>query len=246
MKSAMTGKSSVLKLALVAAVVAFGSTTARAGSISYEDMFSYTETNFFTQSLSFPQYNGTGLTSVTLTFLPEGTGADSGTYTAMETAGSLTNGAEEAFADFGVSVTFLVGSSPFSGINFAIDSPTIYDGALTPGQVVTWTDGQTFTELTPTADSTQTITCPDCSAFIGSGTYVISDIEAFGGYFGNFPTNYTQSATTYGEAVAEITYNYTALTPEPGTEYLIGVGLVGFSLLVARRRASKSRAGKNS
>ncbi len=248
MKSAITGKNGVLKLALVAAVVALGATTARAGSISYESFFSWDDTNFLDQSLVFPQFNGPGtLTSVTLTFEPQGTvDGNTGQYTAMQTAGELTNGTEESDGDsISVLVQFTVTGSLFTSIHFNIDSPDIFDGNLAPNQEITWTDGDTFTELTPNSTSHQTITCGGCSSFEGAGNVTIGGIDASGHYSGVLPTNYTQSATTQGEGIALITYDYSALTPEPGTEYMIGLGLVGFSFLVARRRAGKSRVRKS-
>ena len=238
----LTVRNGVLKAALLAGAMAWGASAAHAGTISYEAFFDWDDTNFSNQSLVFPQFDTPGqtLTSVTLTFEPVGTLAgDTTQYTAMRSAGSLTNGTEESDGDsISLLVQFTVTGSLFNGIHFNIDSPDIFDGNLAPNQVVTWTDGETFTEMTPSGTTHQTLSCPDCSTFVGAGTVTINGINAAGHYSGVLPTNYTQSATTQGEAIALITYNFTA-APEPGTEWLIGGTLVGLSCLVARRRRSR-------
>jgi len=225
-------------------LLVFGASVGNAASVAYENAFSFLTVSFPDQALVFPTFNtslGT-LNSVQLTFLPQGT-VDSSDFTAIETAGSLTNtsGSISSGLDIQFHVGFSVDDTDFNNFSFGVFAqlygPNGVLQASGAGATTTWTDAGTLTKLS--ADQSQTFNCGTCTRYLSTtgSTVSINGVSATGNYFGFLPASFTQSAVTQGEAVASITYDFTPFdaTPEPATFSLIGSSLIGLSLLAHKR-----------
>jgi hypothetical protein len=246
----------ILSLAVLSVA---GTGVAYGSSVTYETSFGFTTVGFPDQSLIFPGFNVSGavLNSVTLTFVPTGT-VDNSKQTAVETSGFMQNtgGTSASHLNINFNVEYVTDDPSFNAIDFVVSahiygtggsgpsstlaaySGSPYPGSGTPNSdTTTWTNTSTLTLLTANSGDTQTITCGACSRFLG-GPVTISGVSASGNYFGTLPSSETQSATTLGSGVVDITYNYSS-TPEPATMGLMGSALIGlgvFAKKFAKRR----------
>jgi hypothetical protein len=205
---------------------------------------------------------GQTLDSVTLTFVPVGTQAgNTAIQTKLVTSGYVQNHdgtqnthitvavVEDMFVDTGLgssnaydtlfSSFFLpVPSSnvlsnqtlqAYSGTNY-----TDVTGVTSHGtDVKTWSNVTTQLSQTESDSSTTIVSCPDCSLFVGSGSFDLH-ISATGSYNdSNLPLTATKGNQTLASVIADITYDYSpaTATPEPATMGLMGSALIALGVL---------------